>query len=121
MSEHWSKTERLIVDFLAPPELTVAEIETWMRKLRYDPEFRQPGNHVPILHLCDWAGVPRQSLYRILRGEIGLTKNHRSRLTVAIRAVQAGLRWRRVEHGFKIVDPGRWQRLPRYERPRRVA
>jgi hypothetical protein len=110
-----------LIEHMAAPDLTVAEIETWMRRLRYDPEFRQPDNYVPILHLCEWAGVPRQSLYRILRSELGLTRNHRSRLTVAIRAVQAGLRWRRVFHGFEIIDPERWQRLPRYERPRRVA
>ena len=106
---------------MAAPDLTLDDINTWMRKFRYDPEFRQKDNYVPILCLCDWAGIPRQSLYRVLRGEIGLTRNHRSRLTVAIRAVQAGLRWQRVEHGFAIVDPDRWQRLPRYERPRRVA
>jgi hypothetical protein len=102
--------------------LTLDEIRTWMRRIRYDPEFRRRDNYVPILRLCDWSGVPRSSLYRLLQGEIGLTRNHRARLTVAIRAVEAGLRWRRgQDNNFLIIDPERWHRLPRYERPRRTA
>lgn len=102
------------------PELTLEQIETWIRKFRFDAEFRKAHSCVPIRCLCDWAGVSRPALYRILRGDLGMTKNYRARLTVAIRAVEQGLRWKRLPNNtFCVIDEARWNRLPRYERPRK--
>ena len=101
-------------------ELTLDQIATWIRKFRFDPEFRRADRCVPVVRLCDWAGVSRPALYRILRGELGLSRNYQERLTVAIRAVEQGLRWRRLEdNSFEVIDEDRWTRLPRFERPRK--
>jgi hypothetical protein len=93
--------------------MTKEEIIRWFRRFRYDPEFH---GTVPVSRLCKYAGVPRDNLYRILRGDLNLTENVNRRLEAAIRAVEAGLRWRKNGRHWEMVNPEKFQALPRYER-----
>ncbi|HEY2105070.1 MAG TPA: hypothetical protein VGH29_04765 [Candidatus Binataceae bacterium] len=95
--------------------MTDAEIRRWFRLFRYDPQYR---GTVPIALLCHYAGVPRPNLYLILRGELGMTRNYHDRLVAAIRAVEDGLRWRKNGRHWEMVNPEKFQALPRYERPK---
>jgi hypothetical protein len=113
-------------DCLDEPDLTLEEIKHWIRKFRYDQDYgcgRRRTRQVPIVPLkplCEFAGVPYSNVYAVLRGELGLTANQRRRLSAAIRAVWAGLRWKRLNDGTLVLDdPGRWERLPKYERQRK--
>ena len=101
-------------------DLTLEEIRAWIRRFARDPEFRNPKSGVPILRLCAFAGVPAPNLYSALAGDLRLTANHRARLSIAIRAVEAGLRWRRQRQRWVLVEPDKWEPLPRYQRPRRA-
>lgn len=73
---------------------------------------------VPIRCLCRFAGVPIPSVYAILRGELTPSKNQTARLEQAIRAVQDGMRWRRVGERYEITNPEKFMMLPRFERPK---
>lgn len=95
--------------------MTSDEIKRWIRRFRYDPEYR---GVVPITRLCDFAGVPRRNLSYILRGELGMTENYRVRLEAAIKAVEGGLRWRRRGRHWEMCNPQKFQALPRYDRPK---
>ncbi|HWS65697.1 MAG TPA: hypothetical protein VN325_23305 [Steroidobacteraceae bacterium] len=88
------------------------------------------GAHsVPITEFCRFAGVCRPHFYRIMRGESPLTQNINLRLTHAIEAIIDGLRWTPVRSGNKpglnnkwiMVNPGKYQKLARYERQNRPA
>jgi hypothetical protein len=89
------------------------EIVRWFRRFRYDPEFR---GAVPVTRICAFAGVPRDNLYRILRGDLALTENSQARLATAIRAVESGLRWRKRGRHWEMVNQDKFQALPRFER-----
>jgi hypothetical protein len=95
--------------------MTRDDIVRWFRRFRYDPEYR---GTVPITRLCQYAGIPRENLYQIMRGDLGLSDNYRRRLEAAIQAVEAGLRWHRRGRFLVMSDPQRFQALPRYERPK---
>lgn len=95
--------------------MTKEQICRWIRRFQYDPEFE---GVVPITRFCQYAGLPRENLYRIIRGDLGLTENYRVRLEAAIRDVEAGLRWHRKGLRWEMNDPRRFQALPRFERPK---
>lgn len=107
------------------PSLTLSDDELlrWLRKFQYDNEFRdQFGSRtVPMTCFCDFAGVGRASVYRFMRGDRALSVWFKQRLSEAILAVQAGLRWRRLgDHSYAMNDPEQ-ENFPRYERARRQA
>ncbi|HEX8809796.1 MAG TPA: hypothetical protein VF760_12465 [Xanthobacteraceae bacterium] len=99
----------------APP-LSLDEIKRWCRRFLHDPEFRDNigTRTVPIAALCRYAGIARQNLYAMQRGEQPLTPNYQRRLSAAIFDVQGGLRFRRVKRKYEIVGP--FRRLPRARR-----
>jgi hypothetical protein len=111
--------------------MTHEEIVRWVRRFRYDPEFRTSTGAatVPIRQFCDYAGINRSHFYRVMRGEDTLTENVATRVAAAIDAVQKGLRWKRVDSGktpgynntWVMVNPEKFHGLPRYERLRRSA
>jgi hypothetical protein len=116
--------------------LTPDEIKRWFRRFTYDQEFRDENGSrtVPMRTLCRFAGISRQDVYQIMRGEIGLTVNSDNRITYAIECVQKGLRFRRIRQvytpGYFAADPGNTTQrvfipdhafmpsLPQYERAR---
>ena len=97
--------------------MTHEEIIRWFRRFKYDPEFRDENGSLTVrmVPLCEFAGVTRQIVYRLLQRKIPLTENYRNRLTYAIECVQAGLRWKRTKKVYHIV--GDFPVLPRYEDP----
>lgn len=99
-------------------QLELDEIVRWYRRARTAREYRNDSGTraVPISAFCDFAGVPKSNFYAIVRGDLGMTRNYRARISQAILAVEAGLRWRKTLNGYVIVDEKKWQRLPRYER-----
>lgn len=98
------------------PQLTLEELNRWFRRFLHDPEFRDSigTRTVPITCVCKYAGVARQNLYAVLRGEQPLTANYRRRLSLAIADIQSGLRFRRVKRKYEVVGP--FRRLPRARR-----
>ena len=100
--------------------MTYEELSRWFRRFKYDPLFRDEKGRrtVPVACLCEFAGISRGNLYHMLRGEIPCSPNMHDRLAQAIRAVEAGLRWRRVGLTWQITDP-QFERLPRYDATRR--
>ena len=64
------------------------------------------------------ARTSRAVLYRFLSGDKPLSAGYRLRLTVAINAVSAGLRWFRMgDHTYRMNDPDKFNG-PKYERMR---
>lgn len=102
--------------------MTREEIIRWFRKFRYDSEFQVKtkwveGSHsVPIKCLAEFAGIPRGHLYEILRGKVGLSEQYQKRLTHAVEAVQAGLRWKRVKQKWIMINNTKYHPWPRQER-----
>jgi len=97
------------------------DIRSWLRRFLYDPDYKHMDGTkaVPMTCLCEYAGINRVVLYRFLWGDRPLSDGYRQRLTVAINAVSSGLRWfRRGDHTYRMNDPERFQKMPRYERVR---
>jgi hypothetical protein len=105
--------------------VTHEEIVRWFKRFQHDPEFRDENGSrsIPIVCLCDFAGVAAQHVYMLMRGEMRLTENYNNRLTYAIECVQAGLRFTRKRKVYQVTAaPGTrrrdFERLPRYESPK---
>lgn len=95
-------------------------IRSWLRRFAYDPDYKHMDGTkaVPMTCLCEYAGVSRAVIYRFLWGEKPLSAGYRMRLTVAINAVSAGLRWFRMgDHTYRMNDPDKFNG-PKYERMR---
>ncbi len=113
--------------FWNQPSLTLDEIIRWIRRFRYDPEFRDANGRytVRLATLCRFAGIQRQNVYMIMRKEMKLTPNYRNRLTYAIRCVEHGLRFERRKDGprqtcrYHVV--GDFPKLKRYQSPKKEA
>lgn len=94
------------------------EILRWLLRFKYDPAFRARGvKTVPLATFVEYAGLSRTHVYEFMRGLRPLGVGSRARLTSAISAVQAGLRWHRTaNHNYVMNDPGtfamRYDRLP---------
>lgn len=99
--------------------MTRNELIRWYRKFKYDPKYRDANGSrtVPFRVLCDWAGVARQQIYLVIHGRAPLSENCDVRMTAAIEAVKKGMRWRRENQVWKLLDP-KFERLPRYQNPR---
>ena len=95
-------------------------IRSWIRRFAYDPDYKNMDGTkaVPMTCFCEYAGVSRAVLYRFLSGDKPLSAGYRLRLTVAINAVSAGLRWFRMgDHTYRMNDPDKFNG-PKYERMR---
>jgi hypothetical protein len=75
----------------------LAEIRRWLNKFRFDPNYRGPGQRVPLRQLAELCAVSRQTLYDLIRGDrLGIEPATRDRINAAIVLIdQRGLRWRR--------------------------
>jgi hypothetical protein len=98
------------------PQLTLEAIKRWYRRFRYDHEYRDENGSftVPISAFCDYAGVGRQNLYAMMRGQQGFSEEAARRLSQAIYDVQQGLRFTRRNRKYEII--GEFAPLPRWER-----
>lgn len=101
---------------ISASNLSLTEIRRWYLRFRNDHAFRdEHGSYtVPISAFCDYAGVSRQNLYAMLRGDQRLSNGAATRLSQAIRDVIRGLRFARVNRRYQIIGP--FSPLPKWDR-----
>lgn len=95
--------------------MTLEEILRWLRRFKYDPEFRNAAGArtVPMKCFCDFAGVPRQDVYEIMSGEARMTDSYQQRLSYAIEQVQNGMRFECRNPGKRyVIVGGTFTRMP---------
>jgi hypothetical protein len=85
--------------------MTHDEIIRWFRRFKFDDEFRTERNTrtVPFACICDFAGIARQNLYRILNKKIPLSESYHNRIVYAIRCVEKGMRFARIDRCYEPV------------------
>lgn len=102
--------------------MTEEEIIRWLRRFQMDPEFREDNipngvKTVPLRCFAKLAGVRRATLYEMLRRKRNPQRAMLQRLTMAIEAVQGGVRWKKTFQGPTIMVGSRpMPELPRLSR-----
>ena len=94
--------------------LTHDEILWWLRKFRYDSEYRTAtARTIPMTPFCRYCGVNAEYIRKVMSGQEELRNMGpmtRERLTHGIEAVKNGLRFHRVDHKWVPVGQAMLER-----------
>ena len=89
-----------MTDLVRPP-LSHDQILWWLRKFRFDSEYRSStARLIPLSPFCRWCGVSHRYIGEVIGGSLSyrhMGEETCKRLTTGIEAVKNGLFFRRVD------------------------